>query len=325
MTTNETSNVIDIRIRRPIDLSKTFLITSGTPILPRDFKQPVTTAEALYNFAKASEPRFLEEMLEISRALRLKTQHAPLKSIERITQKATEEKNGHIDHIFDPVRIAFIADRPSQITKAMEFFSPSNNSRVVDMVDQFAVPDPDSRIRRAKIIYGLQNGLFTEIQIWSSAMLNAFEESHISYAHQRNLKAELQNGASTLPYKTYTQLQAKERILGQTRRIIHDAAADDAGLDKFVEKRTFAKIGDTPVVAIERPMDMYPTILRPDVTSGLYVTDNSLYADFVTGNYRQTTREDFLKASHDLAIRHITDMKMQQQELPASLAHFRIA
>ncbi|OFW87317.1 MAG: hypothetical protein A3B66_08085 [Alphaproteobacteria bacterium RIFCSPHIGHO2_02_FULL_46_13] len=324
MKTNKETNVIDIG-RRRLDLSRTFLITNGAHILPQDYEQPVNTPQALFDFAKASEPLFLEEMTDINRALRLKIQYPGIKSIGRIAQKAQEEKTGRVEHIFDAERIAFIADRPSQIKRALDFFSPSKNSRVVDMVDQFAVPDPESRIRRAKIIYALPNGLYTEVQIWASTMLNAFEESHIPYEHQRNLKAELKNSGSTLPHKTYAQLVARERILGLTRCAIHDAAAEEAGLNKFVEKRTFAEIGNTPVVAVERPLDTYPTILRPDAASGMYVTDNSLYAEFITGNYRPTTREDFLKVSHALAISHIAEMKGQQQELPASLAHYRIA
>lgn len=324
MIINKESNVIDIG-RRRLDLSKIFLVTNGAPILPRDYEQPVNTPQALYDFAEVSEPLFLEEMSEINQALKLRIQYPGIKSIGRIEQKADEEKTGRVEHIFDALRIAFIADCPAEIDIGMNFFSPRKNSRVVDMVDQFAVPDPESRIRRAKIIYALPNGLYTEVQIWASTMLNAFEESHIPYEHQRNLKAKLKNSGSTLPHEIYSELQAKERILGQTRCAIHDAAAEEAGLDKFIEKRTFARIGDTPVVAIERQMDMYPTILRPDVTSGVYVADNSLYADFVTRNYRSTTREDFLQASHALAINHIAEMKRQQQELPATLAHYRIA
>lgn len=326
MDKQASSNVVPIR-KNTFDLSKAYLIASGTPILPRDFEQPVSTPQALYDFAKASEVEFLQEMTEISRALKLRTQYPGLKSILRISQKAEAEKDGRVEHVFDAERIAFIADRPSQIKKALDFFSPSKNSRVVDMVNQFAVPDEESRIRRAKIIYKMNNGLFTEIQIWASTMLNAFEESHVPYEHQRKLKADLKNSGSELPYKTFAQLQSRERLLGQTRCAIHDDAAAEAGLDKLVETRTFGMIGETPIMAIKRPKDSdtYPTILRPDVKTGLYVADNSLYADFVAGNYKPTSREAFLKASHDLAINHASNMMLTNQKLPAALEHLRIA
>lgn len=317
--------MIDIKSGEPFDLSKAYMIASGAPILPLDYKQEVHTPKALHDFSIVSEESFLEEMQEISSGIKLKTRYPGIKSLARIEQKANEEKGGQVDRIYDPLRIAFIADRPAQIKRALDFFSPASNSRVVDMIDQFAVPDEESRIRRAKIVYKAQSGLYTEVQIWSSKMLNAFEESHIPYEHQRSLKSALLNTTSPLPHKTYHQLSIREQLLGQTRRSIHDAAAAEAGLDKFIEKRTFGKVGDTPIVAIERPIDMSPTILRPDAKSGLYVPDNALYADFITGNYVSISRENFLRASHGIAIEQVAEMRRTGQKLPAPLAHFHIA
>ncbi len=327
MLEHKKSNVIPIIEKSHLDLSRTFLIAEGTPILLRYYEQPLAnkTPQALHAFAKASEGIFLKEMHEINQGLKMKIDYPGLKSVHRIAQKADAEKTGRVEHIFDAARIAFIANRPAQIKRAMDFFSPAKNSRVVDMVDQFAVPDPESRIRRAKIVYELQNGLYSEVQIWAASMLNAFEESHVPYVHQRNIQAELKNSTSSIPYKAYAQLAQKERILGQTRRAIHDSAAAESGLDKFLEKRTFGKIGDTPIVAIQSKSDQYPRILRPDATSGMYVADNSLYADFVTGNYRPTTRDDFLKASHSIAINHAPSKKHSDQSALAPLAHLQIA
>lgn len=321
----EESNVIDITSRQSLDLTRAYTIACGSPIIPRFYQQPVKTAEALHDFAKATESSFLAEMGKVARALKLTIQYPGVKSISRIAQKAQVEKDGLVEEVFDAQRIALIGHRPSNITKAIDFFSPSRNSAVVSMVNQFAVPDEESRIRRAKIIIYSPSGIYSEVQIWSSAMLNAFEESHVPYEHQRKLKADLQNSASALPYKTYAQLSVKEKILGQTRRSIHDQAALDAGLDKFIETRTFGRIGDTPIVVIERPLDTHATILRPDVKSGCYVVDNSLYGDVVTGNYKKTSQQDFLHASRMMVINHATECELLKQEQQTQLQHLEIA
>ncbi len=326
MPPSHRSNVIDIKNREPFDLTKAYLIASGAPILPLDCRQSVNTAQELYDLSVESEPDFLKEMDKISRALKLKTTYPGIKTISRIEQKAQDEKNGDVNLIHDSLRIAFITDRPSQIKKGLDFFSPAKNSRVVGLTNQFAVPDEESRIRRAKIIYQARSGLYTEIQIWSSKMMNAFEESHVPYEQQRGLKSVLLNSASQLPHKTLQQFCVKERLLGATRRSIHDEAALEADLDKFIEKRTFGTIGDIPIVAIERGLDICPTILRPDPKSGVYVEDNSLYSNWISGeNYTKTSRDAFLRASHAIAIRHVAQMRLTGEKLAAPLDHFYIA
>lgn len=294
-------NIVDFRTGAAFDLTRTFLIANGVPILPRNFRQPTSDPRELHKLAQKHYEKFKESAHVAANRLRVSVIDPGVKSIERLEQKAFAEKNGDASQIFDPLRVALVADRPCRIKGAMEFYSPPTNSRTVELLDQFGNPDPESGLRRAKIIIEVEDGLFGEVQIWSQQMINALDESHTTYRQQRGLKADLCRSTSSLPHTAYAHLEAMQEFLAKTRQHIHEEAAKDANLNKLLETREFGFIGDTPFVAIQRQSDHCPTILRPDALTGKYVEDNALYSDYVEGRYTQCTRERFLTASFALA------------------------
>ena len=301
-----TSNIISFDTQLPIDyLSRKFLIAHGAPVIPKEFYQSAKTAEELVESAQKAAPLFLSEMNSVRRELGLTRLINPgLKTAARIQQKADAEKDGDISKIFDPLRIAFEVDSPSKIKKAIDFFTPAKNSRVVALADQFATPDKESGMRRAKIIYQTPE-VFAEIQIWHKGMMDAFENTHKHYQTQRVIKSTLMTSAyALLAYGTCNRLQGKEFLLAESRRETHNTAAQNAGLDKLEQKRTFGQIGPIPFVAIKRPIDDFPSFLRPDPCSGTYVEDNALSSAYFAGKFKTTTRDAFIVASHHLVANH---------------------
>lgn len=294
-------NIVDFRTGDPFDLTRTFLIANGVPILPRNFRQPTSDPRELYELAQRHYQKFQKSAQSAAARLGMRVIDPGVKSIQRLEEKAFAEKNGDASQIFDPLRVALVADRPCKIGKAIDFYSPATNSRTVELLDQFGNPDPESGLRRAKIIIEVEDKLFGEVQIWSQQMMTALGESHTAYKQQRRLKAHLCRSTSSLPHTAYAHLEAMQELLAKTRQHIHEEAAKDANLNKLLETRQFGLIGDTPFVAIQRQLDHCPTILRPDALTGKYVEDNALYSDYVEGRYAPCTRERFLAASFALA------------------------
>ena len=294
-------NIVDFRTGAPFDLTRTFLIANGVPILPPNFRQPTSDPNELYELAQKHYEKFKESARVTAARLGVRVIDPGVKSIERLKEKAFAEKNGDVSQIFDPLRVALVANRLCQIKRGINFYSPATNSRTVELLDQFGNPDPESGLRRAKIIIEVEDGLFGEVQIWSQQMMNALGESHTAYERQRGLKADLCRSTSSLPHTAYAHLEAMQEFLARTRQHIHEEAAKDANLNKLLETRQFGFIGDTPFVAIQRQLDHCPTILRPDALTGKYVEDNALYSDYVEGRYAPCTRERFLAASFALA------------------------
>ncbi len=319
MGQNTPSNIISFDTKLPIDyLSRKFLIAHGAPVIPKEFHQSAKTAEELIESAKKAEPSFLDEMNTVRRELGLLRLIDPgLKSAARIQQKADAEKDGNVSQIFYPLRVAFVVDNPSKIKKAIDFFTPARNSHVVALADQFATPDKESGMRRAKIIYQTPE-VFAEIQIWHEGMMDAFASTHQHYQKQRVIKSTLMTSAyALLSYGTCNRLKGKEFLLAESRRETHNDAAKNAGLDKLKQDRTFGQIGPIPFVAIKRPIDDFPTILRPDPCSGKYVEDTCLAPAYFEGRFKPTSRDAFIVASHHLVANH------DQETQPRSIRNVR--
>mgnify|MGYP000597221861 CR=1 FL=1 len=305
-------NIVDFRTGAPFDLTKTFLIANGIPILPRNFQQPTSDPRELHELAQKHYEKFIEAAHVTATRLGMRVIDPGIKSIVRLEEKAFAEKDGDASQIFDPLRVALVADRPCKIKRGIDFYSPATNSRTVELLDQFGNPDPESGLRRAKIIIEVEDGFFGEVQIWSQQMMNALGESHTAYERQRGLKANLCRSTNSLPHTAYAHLEAMQEFLAKTRQHIHDEAAKDANLNKLLETRQFGFIGDTPFVAIQRQLDHCPTILRPDALTGKYVEDNALYSDYVERRYTPCTRERFLTASFALAQQTLTPASTTQ-------------
>ncbi len=304
MSSQTGSNITDLKTRLPVDLSKRFLIANGAPVLQKKFQQAANTASDLLSLAKKSEFDFLKEMESIRRELGLSRIIYPgLKTEKRIDEKAIAEKGGDVSKIFDPLRIAFVAQTPSKIKNAVDFFTPARNTHVLSLADQFARPDAESGMRRVKIVYQMPT-ILTEIQIWHPQMLGAFETTHKPFEKQRGIFATLMTSASKLSYGACGRLQREEKALSELRKSIHNTAAEKAGLNALVEHRTFGQIGPIPFVAIKRPIDAFPTILRPDPCSGTYMQDNALATAYFEGKFIPTCRNEFIIASHRLVNNH---------------------
>ncbi|GEM_PF-5700663 len=294
--------------KRSLDLSKVFLIADGAKIVPHQAVQEVTTSAELVELSREGEKAFLEEMYEYaSSKLRMEVQYPGIKSKARIEEKAREEKNGLVELVNDPLRIAFIGNNVSKIRKAHETFSMRNNSRVIDLVNNFSHPDPENGMRRLRLTYALPvagKTLNTEIQVWDKRMLSSFKKSHAPYERERQLKAALMTSASSLPHTCISRYNKEIAALHKQRIDIHNDAAQKAGLNKLVEQRTFGFVDSTPFVAIKYPEgeghDMF--ILRPDAATGTYVRDDSLIPAFNSSTYIASTRDDFLKACYPIGL-----------------------
>lgn len=299
----ENGNIGQLKGKWQLDLTRSFQISEGSKIVPSEPRQPVDTAQELVELAAAAHSSFLDEIKNYAHSARVRVYDPGVKSLGRINEKAAIEKGGNVDLINDVLRVALIGSNPSQIQRALDLFRPATNSRVLDYLDQFANPDASSGQRRAKIVYAIPfNGVAinTEIQIWSNDMLEAQKETHGIYKRERSLKACLQESGCNLAYSTVGRFERENREC-QIRRIsLHNEAATKAGLDRFLEKRTFGEIDNQPFVAVEYPYDdrKQMALLRPDETTGTYVRDNSLVHAFQSGNFVRTSRDAFLTAAH---------------------------
>lgn len=300
----ENGNIEQLKGKRQLDLTRSFQISEGSKIVPGEPRQPVDTAQELVALATAAHSNFIDEIKTYATRAHVRVYDPGVKSLARINEKAATEKDGNVDLVNDVLRVALIGNTPTQIQRALDLFRPATNSRVLDYLDQFANPDASSGQRRAKIVYAIPfNGaaINAEIQIWSHDMLEVQKETHGIYKRQRGLTACLKESGCDLAYGTVGRFERQNREC-QIRRIsLHNEAATKAGLDRFLEKRTFGEIDHTPFVAVEYPHDDRKpmVILRPDETTGTYVRDNSLVHAFQNGNYLRTSREAFLTAAHN--------------------------
>lgn len=321
-------NVEYLTGKRLLDLTRSFQISEGSKIVPNEPRQPVHTAKELIELATAAHDDFITEIKTYAAKSGMHVYDPGVKSLSRINEKATTEKGGNVDLINDALRVALIGNKPSQIQRALDLFRPATNSRVLDYLDQFSNPDASSGQRRAKIIYSIPfNGvaLNTEIQIWSSKMLEAQNETHGIYRRQRSLKACLYESGCDLAYNTVGRLERENRECQMRRIAVHNLAATNAGLDRFLEKRTFGEIEGQSFVAIEYPHDdrKQMVLLRPDETTGTYVRDNSLVHAFESGNYKRTSRDSFLTAAHHTGMVFERAETMRQQRESAKVLPIR--
>lgn len=296
-------NVEYIAGKRQLDLTRSFQISEGAKIVPNEPRQPVNTAKELLELATAAHDSFISEIRTYASKSGMRIFDPGVKTLGRINEKASTEKGGNVDLINDPLRVALIGNKPSQIQRGLDLFRPATNSRVLDYLDQFGTPDTSSGMRRAKVIYSIPfNGvaLNTEVQIWSAHMLEALNETHGIYKRQRSLKACLHESGCELAYNTVGRFAREDRECQMRRISLHNLAATNAGLDRFLEKRTFGEIDNQPFVAVEYPYDdrKQMVLLRPDETTGTYVRDNSLVHAFQNGNFKRTSRDSFLSAAH---------------------------
>jgi hypothetical protein len=171
------------------------------------------------------------------------------------------------------------------------------NSRVVEMLDQFSHPDPESGMRRAKILLKLDNGHICEIQLRHEGMQDVYSTTHKLYQKARAISLAISDTCGNRDSKIIGWLEKKCGSLNKERVALHDRAARRLGLNKLEESQEFVTIGGTPFVIISREKGEGAYTLTPDFEKGVYKRDNAGVIAHYAGNSTPSTRDVFLKAA----------------------------